>query len=100
MAQRPSRVAAAELEAVRIAEHFHPTHTVRQRGGKGSELRREQGSDETDGAHDCFRGSFFLLAGAHADALDGLEEFAFRLDAGSDDDFGFLKFADGAFANV
>src|SRR5438094_6562847 len=39
-------------------------------------------------------------ARAHADALEGLEEFAFGLDAGCDDDLGFLKFADGAFADV
>lgn len=35
------------------------------------------------------------LASAHADALDGLEELAFGFDAGGDDNFGFLKFANG-----
>ena len=40
------------------------------------------------------------LARAHADALDGLEQFAFGLDAGGDDDFGFLKFANARRADV
>src|SRR5260221_4334621 len=35
-----------------------------------------------------------ILAGAHRDALDGLEELAFRLDRGGDDDLGFLEFLD------
>src|SRR3954466_1458296 len=35
-----------------------------------------------------------FLTGAHADALDGLEEFAFGLNAGSDDDFSLLKLMD------
>ena len=40
------------------------------------------------------------LAGAHADALDCLEEFSFGFDAGGDDDFGFLKFTNVSRAHV
>src|SRR3954464_1317916 len=40
------------------------------------------------------------LSCAHADALDGLEEFAFGFNRGRDDDFGFLEFVNAGGADV
>src|SRR5438874_1644902 len=40
------------------------------------------------------------LSRAHADALDGLEQFALGLDARRDDDLGFLKLPDARGPNI
>src|SRR5579863_10406353 len=50
----------------------------------------------------AFNSRFFIneSTGSHADTLHGLEKFAFGFDAGRDDDFRLLKFADGSGADV
>src|SRR5580658_1514993 len=47
-----------------------------------------------------FLGVLDLSTLAHADVLYGLEQFALGLDAGGEDDLGFLKFTDAGGADV